>query len=112
MIENYSFGTIKIDGQIYDHDVLVMPGQVKSWWRIEGHHVAKEDLEEALETEPEVIVFGTGDSGVMKVSEEIKDYLADQNIDVVIKVTGQAKDEYNRLKNEGKKIVGLFHLTC
>lgn len=112
MIEKYSFGYMTINGQPYDHDVLVSPGEVKKWWRKDGHNIAKEDLKKALEMNPEIIVIGTGASGMMKVAKEVQNYITTKKIEVAIEVTEKAKDVYNQLEGHGKKVAGLFHLTC
>ena len=43
-VEHYSFGRITIDGKTYTSDVIVIKGEVRSWWRKEGHRVALDDI--------------------------------------------------------------------
>lgn len=112
MIEGYQFGKIKIDGKEYTSDVIVDMEKVNEWWRKEGHEVCLEDIEKVFMENPEVLVFGTGSSGLMQVLPKTEEYLVSKGIQVIIKPTAQAIEEYNRLEQEGKKVVGLFHLTC
>lgn len=112
MIEDYQFGSIKIDGQTFDHDIQITPLGILKWWRDEGHRVGLEDLEEALKQNPEIIVIGTGASGMMEVPSPIKKYLEEKNIEVINKKTGQAVKDYNQLAKKGQKVIALFHLTC
>jgi hypothetical protein len=50
MIEEYKFGSITIDGKIYEYDVEVRwTGEVLKWWRGESHVVDLEDVKRAIE---------------------------------------------------------------
>ncbi len=113
MIESYSFGFITINGKTYNSDVIVIPKKVDdSWWRKEGHKVYREDIEEIVKQNPKIMVFGTGEPGLMKVLPETEEYIKSKGIEIITKPSAQALEEYNRLEKEGKKVVGLFHLTC
>lgn len=112
MIEEYSFGFIKINGQTYNHDVQVgLNNEVKLWWRNQSHQIEKRDIEEVLSQNPEVIVIGTGEMGVAKVNEEVQKNIQSQGISLVIEPTTEAIKIFNSLKKD-KKVAGLFHLTC
>lgn len=116
MIKDYKFGSITvgdhITDQTFNHDVYVTRGKVEEWWREESHHVAKEDIEKVIAEKPEALVIGTGDSGLMNVPEEIRDYIESQHIQLIELRTTEAVQEYNQLEKSGKKVIGLFHLTC
>lgn len=115
MIDNYHFGSITIDGKNYNYDVEVYSdGRVLKWWRKEGHVVNIEDIERSLEQNPEIIIIGTGESGVVKVKEEVKKEILTKGIELIIDLTGGAVKIFNELsqKYPNKKIIGLFHLTC
>ncbi len=47
----------------------------------------------------------------MKVSTELIKYLESKGIELIIKKTKDACDEYNKLYKD-KKVVAAFHLTC
>lgn len=111
MIERYSFGSIKIDGKSYSHDVIVSGKKVKSWWRNTSHEVTLNDVEPILEERPKSVIFGTGESGVCRVFQETIEYLEKQNIKVLVAPTPEAVEEYNRRVAE-TGLVGAFHLTC
>jgi hypothetical protein len=120
MIEEYRFGSIIIDGKEYHHDVEVRwTGEVLKWWRLEGHSVVIEDLEMALEANPEVIVIGTGAQGRMEVPEDIREAVRIRGIQLVVDPTEEATKTFNIINEESqeeegrqKRIIGLFHLTC
>lgn len=111
-IDSYSFGRIVINGTNYTSDVIIYPGRVDgSWWRTEGHRLRIEDLDEALKVKPEVLIIGTGYSGVMTVPKEVIEQLARLGIKVKVGRTGKAVKEYNDLQAT-KTVVAALHLTC
>ena len=61
---------------------------------------------------PEYLVVGTGANGCMKVAQEVLDKAKELNIQVISQLTSQAVDTFNNLLKQGKKIAGVFHLTC
>jgi hypothetical protein len=66
MIDSYDFGRITINGRSYDQDLIIFPDKIKAgWWRKEGHRLQMEDLDDVLESEPEVLIVGTGYYGEM-----------------------------------------------
>ena len=113
MIEDYSFGRIVINGKTYTSDVIVFPDRVMSdWWRNEGHELCPADLWEVVQAKPEVLVVGTGHSGLMRVLPETEKYLKAQGIKLVAERTAEACRTFNRLLRSGKKVVAALHLTC
>ncbi|OQB44536.1 MAG: hypothetical protein BWY03_00058 [Parcubacteria group bacterium ADurb.Bin159] len=113
MIEDYSFGQIKIDGKIYKEDVEIDgKGEIRSWWRKESHFIDENDIENAFKENPQAIIIGTGAWGVAKVSPEIKNKAKEKQINLIVDKTGKAIKKYNKLQEEGKRITGFFHLTC
>lgn len=112
-IESYSFGRIVIDGEEYTSDVIVYPDRVRAgWWRKEGHYLHMEDLLEVLQFMPEVLVIGTGASGAMRVPGDLIEELEGKGIMVIVERTKKACDVFNRLVDEGKRVVAALHLTC
>lgn len=112
MIESYSFGKMKIDGQIYKSDLAILPGRVNSsWWRKEGHNLHPEDLKEFLAESPEVLIIGTGYFGLMKISDETKAFIEGKNIEFEADKTGRAVEYFNKI-SKTRKTIGVFHLTC
>ncbi len=112
MIDSYSFGEIIVDGKTYTSDVIIYPSRVDStWWRKEGHRLQTEDVKEIIAEKPEVLVVGTGRSGMMRVAPEVEKLLKSLNIQLVVENTERACQEYNRLK-DSRKVVAALHLTC
>lgn len=112
MIEAYSFGTIKIDGEEYTNDVKIFPTKVKSnWWRKEGHQLNPEDIEDIIKKSPDVLIVGTGSSNRMIVPEKTKEFIQSNGIELVVQGTKEACETYNKTKYK-KETVAALHLTC
>lgn len=111
-IQHYSFGMITIDGKTYKSDVIIYADSINSsWWRKEGHLLHMDDLREVIAERPEVIVIGTGYSGVMKVSDEVISSLKSLKIDVHVARTTDAVNLFNELSGK-RKTAACLHLTC
>ncbi len=112
MIESYKFGEIIINGKKYSSDLIIFEDYIyDSWWRKEGHNLCIDDIEKAIDKKPEVLIIGTGCFGLMKVPLELIKHLESNNIEVIIKKTKDACDEYNTL-HQKKNVVAALHLTC
>jgi hypothetical protein len=111
-IESYSFGRIVIDGKTYSSDLIIFPSRIwDKWWRKEGHAIHEADLSTVMENPPEILIIGTGDSGLLKVSEEIKKYIESKGINLKIAKTKDACKLYNDLSKKSR-VTAALHLTC
>ncbi len=110
-IEKYRFGEITVDGKVYNHDVVLVGGEVRRWVRKESHNVLWEEVSPLLDFEPEVIIVGTGSGGVMGVSPEIVSKLRERGVEVIVERTGRAVEIYNKISKE-KRVAAVLHLTC
>ena len=111
-IEHYSFGRITIDGKTYTSDVIIYPGRVdSSWWRKEGHYLQVVDLTDVINAKPEVLIIGTGYSGVMVVPKETISHLESKGIEVHVARSEKAVEMFNKLQKE-KLVIAALHLTC
>ena len=112
-IDSYSFGRIVIDGQVYTSDVVIYPGRVDaSWWRKEGHRLQPDDIAEALNGHPDVLIIGTGYSGVMRVPKEVLAHIESRGTEVKIERTAKAVELYNALQGKKEQIIAALHITC
>lgn len=112
-IEGYDFGEMIVDGKVYHRDLIITPSRIiDNWWRVEGHRLTLDDLKDVMGEKFEVLVIGTGYSGLMRVDREVIEEFKRRGIEVIIKPTRDAVEEFNRLVKSGRKVVGAFHLTC
>lgn len=112
MIESYDFGRIIIDGRKFGSDVVIFPDRIDgNWWRKEGHTLSVDDVKEIVEAKPEVLVVGTGYSGLMKIHRETEQYLRSSGIELIAAKTDKACKTYNDLF-KSRRVVAALHLTC
>lgn len=114
-ITHYSFGKIIIDNKTYTSDVIIYPSRVdSSWWRTEGHYLQPVDLTDVVNAKPDILIIGTGYSGVMRAPGETLDFVKSKGIEVHVSITSRAVEEFNRLQAEksDKVIIAALHLTC
>ena len=112
IINEYSFGTITVNGNSYTKDVIIFPDRVFSpWWRGEGHLLQIDDLVEVVRADIIELIIGTGYYGTMKVPQAVIEYLSNQGITASIQKTPEAVDMYNRTISE-REIIAALHLTC
>lgn len=112
-IEEYDFGKININDKTYEHDLIIFPDKIKSdWWRIEGHSLCIDDLKDVIEYEPEILIIGTGYSGIMEVPSKLIKELQEKKIKVEVYRTKEATTIFNDYIKEHKKVIAALHLTC
>ncbi len=87
-----SFGTIFIDGKKFNHDIyLFVDGTLQERDkshspRISGHRSLSEwELEKVLKNDPEILIIGMGQSGVLPMT--------DGAIDMIESVTAKKKSK-------------------
>ena len=111
-INSYHFGEIVINGKKYSSDVVIFPDRVNdTWWRKTGHELCVEDIAEVITANPEVLVVGTGASGLMKVLPEVEQAAQAQGIKLIVATTEQACNLYNEL-SYSQRLAAALHLTC
>ncbi len=113
VIDSYVFGNIVIDGRRYTSDLIIYPDGkiVDGWWRQSGHLMTEADIAGLIAAEPEVIVVGTGASGMLKPERGIEKALGKKGIRMVAAPCSQAIQHFNEL-NASEKMGACFHLTC
>ena len=112
MIDSYQFGEIVIDGKKYSSDVVIFPDRVRDdWWRKTGHELCLGDIAGVMTENPEVLVVGSGDSGLMKVLPEVEQAAQARGIKLIVETTDKACNAYNQLSHS-QKVVATLHITC
>ena len=114
MIESYSFGSIVIDGNRYTSDLLIFPNGevVDSWRRKQGHRLSLDDIQSLIESEPEIIIAGTGANGLMEPDNILEKHLLEKGIEFLKASSREATDLYNKLNSQKRAVGACFHLTC
>jgi hypothetical protein len=112
-IDRCSFGSLVINGKTYRDDLIILPdGKIlKPWWRKRGHQLIMDDLQELIDSSPEIIVAGTGINGRVIPAINLEADLAKLSIEFIAMPNEEAIKVFNQFAVE-KIIGGGFHLTC
>jgi len=116
-IEATEFGSITIDGKLYEHDVLIdLSGEIskrkkKLSKKIYGtsHMISRDEARYVYQKGCEELILGTGQDDNVRLSPEAAEFFDKKDCAVVAKPTPKAIEAYN--KSKARKI-GLFHVTC
>jgi len=116
-IDSTRFGSITIEGEKYENDVLIrLGGGVKKRKKklskaIFGtsHVISLDEARYVFEEKADQLIIGTGQSGMVKLSDEAADYFSRNKCQVHLLPTPEAIHIWN--KSDGK-IIALFHVTC
>ncbi|MDP1653532.1 MAG: MTH938/NDUFAF3 family protein [Rhodocyclaceae bacterium] len=116
-IDGTEFGSITIDGERIEHDVLIrLSGEVakrkkKLSKAVYGtsHTVSLAEAEYIYETGAERLIVGAGQNGMVALSDAAADYFAKKKVAVDLAPTPAAIARWNKAKGAA---IGLFHVTC
>ena len=119
-LEATGFGWLLADGQRYDKDVVItVEGEIKprpkELSKKYGHThtpLGPEETEIALEGDPEVLVVGMGQFGVLPILPETREMVAQRGVELKTARMPQAIEAYRRLVGEGRRVAAILHLTC
>ncbi|MCD6367818.1 MAG: hypothetical protein J7L45_01905 [Candidatus Aenigmarchaeota archaeon] len=108
-ITKFKFGEIWINGKKYQNDLILTNDTIES--KESSHTVKRDDVEKLLIFDPDVIIIGTGNSGMVKVEDDVVSLLSNENIELKVEKTPEAVKLFNdAVKN--KKVAAIFHVTC
>jgi hypothetical protein len=110
----FSFGSIRIDGVTYRHDVVIDRGQVRkrkkkpsrAFREAFGHTPLS--MAEAIPWKCRRLVIGTG-TGALPVMEEVKQEAERRKVELVIVPTEEA---IAALKKHARGSNAILHVTC
>lgn len=110
-VTDVRFGEIEIDKKIYYSDMIV-------WWdgkieyRTKSHEFGMSEFLKLLGRKPEIIVIGTGISGICRVLEEIEQAAEDKGIRIFKDLSPKAAEMFNGFVADKKRVVAVLHSTC
>ena len=120
-IEETGFGYIVINGKRFDHDVVIRTdGSIEArkkelssrYKRFIGHTpLGPEEAIDLLRDQPEIVIIGTGQYGVLPIHEEAEKILSKSGARIIKLKTPDAIREYNKLSLK-HRTTALFHVTC
>ncbi len=114
-LEDFSFGSIKIDGATYEHDVVIDRDEIRKRKKKPSKRFRDEFGHTALSAEEKLpwnclrLVIGTGAYGRLPVMDEVKQEAERRGVKLVVIPTAEAIDELNRNPPETNAVL---HVTC
>ncbi len=101
----------------YSHDTLIrLDGKVRERRKklskqIYGtsHTLSLAEAEYIYEEGAEMLLIGTGQFGLVELSDEAAGYFRAKAVEVQLQPTPKAIETWNELSG---KVIGLFHVTC
>jgi hypothetical protein len=112
--EMFSFGSIRIDGVIYEHDVVIDHGQIRKRRKKPSKKFRDEFGHTPLSLEEEIpwgcrrLVIGTG-TGALPVMDAVKREAERRHVKLSILPTANAIEE---LKQNPDDTNAILHVTC
>lgn len=112
--EAFSFGSIRIDGVTYEHDVLIDRGHVRKRRKKPSRKFRDAFGHTPLSIEEEIpwkcrrLVIGTG-TGALPVMPEVTREARRRRIKLLVRPTAEAIEE---LKENPEKTNAILHVTC
>jgi len=116
-IDATSFGSITIEGTIFEHDVLIrLSGEVEKRKKKlskalygTSHILSLDEAKHFYEKGVPQLIIGTGQYGNVRLSEEAAYYFTWKECQVNLLPTPQAIHVWNEADGPA---IGLFHITC
>jgi hypothetical protein len=113
--EDFAFGSIRIDGVTYEHDVVIDRGEISKRkksaskkYRDESRHTPL-SLEENIPWKCRRLVVGTGTDGRLPVRKEVLSEAERRKIELLIFPTKKAIEV---LQEQPEQTNAILHVTC
>ncbi|TCS74034.1 hypothetical protein EDC61_101258 [Sulfuritortus calidifontis] len=116
-IDATAFGSITIEGETFDHDVLIRPdGAVRKRKKqlskaIYGtsHTISLDEAEHIFKDRADQLIVGAGQNGMVQLSDAAAAFFKQHHCKVTLLPTPEAIELWNQAKG---RAIGLFHVTC
>ena len=114
-ISDFSFGSVRIDGVIYDHDLIIDRGKIRKRKKAASRKFRDAYGHTPLSAAEDIpwrcrrLVIGTGADGALPVMTQVKDEARRRKVDLVMLPTAEA---IGMLSQASKDTNAVLHLTC
>jgi hypothetical protein len=111
----YSFGSIRVDGVTYDHDLVLDRGKIRKRKKAASRKFRDAYGHTPLSVAEEIpwrcrrLVIGTGADGALPVMQDVRDEARRRKVDLVLLPTAEA---IGALTKAGADTNAVLHLTC
>jgi hypothetical protein len=114
-VTGYSFGSIRVDGVTYDHDLIIDRGKIRKRKKAAsrkfrgGYGHTPLSAAEDIPWRCRRLVIGTGADGALPVLQQVRDEARRRKIDLVVLPTAEA---IGVLAQTTRDTNAILHLTC
>jgi hypothetical protein len=114
-LSGYSFGSVRVDGVTYDHDLIIDRGKIRKRKKgasrkfRSGYGHTPLSAAEDIPWRCRRLVIGTGADGALPVMKEVHEQARRCEVDLVILPTAKA---ISLLAKTTKDANAILHLTC
>jgi len=111
----YSFGSIRVDGMTYDHDLIIDRGKIRKRTKAASRKFRGASGHTPLSVAEDIpwrcrrLVIGTGADGALPVMQQVRDEARRRKVDLVVLPTAEAIGVLARAAPDTNAIL---HLTC
>jgi hypothetical protein len=112
---DYSFGSVRVDGVTYEHDLIIDRGKVRKRKKAASRQFRDEFGHTPLSAAEDIpwrcrrLVIGTGAAGALPVMRQVRDEARRRKVDLVVLPTAQA---IGLLTGASKDTNAILHMTC
>lgn len=114
-ISGYSFGSVRVDGVTYDHDLVIDRGKIRKRKKGPSRKLRGGYGHTPLSAAEDIpwrcrrLVIGTGASGGLPVLTEVREQARRRQVELVILPTAEA---ISALAKAPEDTNAILHLTC
>ena len=111
----YSFGSIRVDGVTYDHDLIIDRGKIRKRKKAASRKFRGAYGHTPLSVAEDIpwrcrrLVVGTGAGGALPVMRQVRDEARRRKVDLVVLPTAEAIGALTKAPADTNAIL---HLTC
>ena len=117
VLSDSGFGSITADGQMIGHDIIIrLSGEIEKRRKnlsktVYGtsHIISLEEVEYVYQEGTQRLIIGTGQQGMMILSDEAKAYFSKKKCNINMDTTPKAIEKWNFTTETA---ICLFHITC
>ena len=116
-ISDTAFGYITVEGSRIEHDIVIrLSGAIEQRKKklskaVYGtsHTVSLDEAKHVYQDGAARLIIGSGQTGLVRLSEEAADYFKKKGCKVDLRPTPEAIEAWNKAAGA---VIGLFHVTC
>ncbi|MGZ4133266.1 MAG: hypothetical protein ACXVWF_09475 [Actinomycetota bacterium] len=111
----YVFGSLEIDGQTYDHDVVIEDGRIRKRKKGPSKELRSRYGHTPLTAAEDIpwdcrrLVLGSGYDGALPVQEDLAEEARERGVDLVVVPTAEAIELLGR---DMRDTNAILHVTC